>query len=318
MKKAFAHTNEEVEIEEKYKSYKQDVLNRDKAAKRGLKTGKAGSAKARRRRRSKPGGTEKLSDVNKAAERKSMQSVGGFRGAHGASRKSKSAQGRAARIEYRRKSPAAAPKKHDTESVKKIGTFVGLQKRIKESASIRKIRGKRNASLVATGDHRRDKEGNIEADFYKKKPAPTGDKWKKKNYKAKPKRDLVARRARMKAKREKKEARAREVAARTVSVKEGMTPMQDNNLFGNAYAGSYEKLKKKIGSKKKHNKPAIQEGDFQSFMADAQAARDRVKKKIEDRKKKDAQFVDTKKHGVRFYDKKGKGRIRSGKKIYDK
>lgn len=127
---------EEVEIEEKYKSYKQDVLNRDKAAKRGLKTGKAGSAKARRRRRSKPGGTEKLSDVNKTAERKSMQSVGGFRGAHGASRKSKSAQGRAARIEYRRKSPAAAPKKHDAESVKKMGTFYSLQKRIKESALI--------------------------------------------------------------------------------------------------------------------------------------------------------------------------------------
>ena len=127
---------EEVEIEEKYKSYKQDVLNRDKAAKRGLKTGKAGSAKARRRRRSKPGGTEKLSDVNKAAERKSMQSVGGFRGAHGASRKSKSAQGRAARIEYRRKSPAAAPKKHDAESVKKMGTFYSLQKRIKEWSQI--------------------------------------------------------------------------------------------------------------------------------------------------------------------------------------
>ena len=127
---------EEVEIEEKYKSYKQDVLNRDKAAKRGLKTGKAGSAKARRRRRSKPGGTEKLSDVNKTAERKSMQSVGGFRGAHGASRKSKSAQGRAARIEYRRKSPADAPKKHDAESVKKMGTFYSLQKRIKESALI--------------------------------------------------------------------------------------------------------------------------------------------------------------------------------------
>ena len=127
---------EEVEIEEKYKSYKQDVLNRDKAAKRGLKTGKAGSAKARRRRRSKPGGTEKLSDVNKTAERKSMQSVGGFRGAHGASRKSKSAQGRASRIEYRRKSPASAPKKHDAESVKKMGTFYSLQKRIKEWSQI--------------------------------------------------------------------------------------------------------------------------------------------------------------------------------------
>jgi hypothetical protein len=262
---------EEVEIEEKYKSYKQDVLNRDKAAKRGLKTGKAGSAKARRRRRSKPGGTEKLSDVNKAAERKSMQSVGGFRGVHGASRKSKSSQGPAARVVYNRKSPATTSKPTPPK-----GTFYALQKRIKESASIRKIRGKRNASLVATGDHRRDKEGNIEADFYKKKAAPTGDKWKKTGYK-KSTRDLVAMRARKKAKREKREARAREVAARTASVKE----------------------------------------DFRSFMDQAQAARDRVKKKQEERKKKDAQFADTKKHGIKFYDKKGSGRIVKGKKVYN-
>ena len=47
---------------------------------------------------------------------------------------------------------------------------------LKESPSIRKIRGKRNTSLVATGDHRRDKEGNIKASFYKKKPAPQGEK----------------------------------------------------------------------------------------------------------------------------------------------
>ena len=37
------------------------------------------------------------------------------------------------------------------------------------------------------------------------------------------------------------------------------TAMQDNNLYGDAYAG----LKKKIGSKKKHNKPAVEEGIMQ-------------------------------------------------------
>ena len=67
-------------------------------------------------------------------------------------------------------------------------------------------------------------------------------------------------------------------------------------------------------------KPALQQREgtsYKSFMADVQAAKDRLKKKVEDRKKKDAQFVDTKTKGVRFYDKKGKGRIVKGRKIYD-
>ena len=67
-------------------------------------------------------------------------------------------------------------------------------------------------------------------------------------------------------------------------------------------------------------KPALQQREgtsYKSFMADVQSAKDRLKKKVEDRKKKDAQFVDTRSKGVRFYDKKGKGRIVKGKKIYD-
>ena len=47
------------------------------------------------------------------------------------------------------------------------------------------------------------------------------------------------------------------------------TTMQDNNLFGDAYAS----LKKKIGSKKKHNKPAFKEGiSFTDFCVEASAA----------------------------------------------
>ena len=67
-------------------------------------------------------------------------------------------------------------------------------------------------------------------------------------------------------------------------------------------------------------KPALQQREgtsYKTFMADVQSAKDRLKKKVEDRKKKDAQFVDTKTKGVRFYDKKGKGRIVKGRKVYD-
>jgi hypothetical protein len=50
------------------------------------------------------------------------------------------------------------------------------------------------------------------------------------------------------------------------------TTMQDNNLFGDAYAT----LKKKVGSKKKHNKPAVEEGIMQMVK--------RATKKKEERK----------------------------------
>ena len=118
---------------------------------------------------------------------------------------------------------------------------------------------------------------------------------------------------------------------------EGLTPMQDNNLFGNAYAGSIKKKKKKIkeetdcpcegcgqdpckecGESHHKIKESKEPKGYERFMADAQAARDRQAQKIKDRKEKDAQYVETKSKGVRFYDKKGKGRIKSGKKIYDK
>ena len=56
------------------------------------------------------------------------------------------------------------------------------------------------------------------------------------------------------------------------------TSMKDNNLFGNAYAGSYEDLKKKVGSKKKHDKPAIKENKFVDAMVSA------VRKKKEEKK----------------------------------
>ena len=86
-----------------------------------------------------------------------------------------------------------------------------------------------------------------------------------------------------------------------------ITPMQDNNLFGDAYAGTPPPKKKK----------KLKEASFRDYMDQAQAARDRLKKKQDDRKKKDAEFVDRVKKGVKFYDKKGSGRIVKGRKVYD-
>ena len=56
---------------------------------------------------------------------------------------------------------------------------------------------------------------------------------------------------------------------------------------------------------------------YKSFMKNVQDARDRVKKKTDERKKKDASYVERVKKGIKFYDKKGKGHIRGGKKVYD-
>ena len=90
-------------------------------------------------------------------------------------------------------------------------------------------------------------------------------------------------------------------------------------------ASQYEKLKKKIGSKKMHKEPVVVEGqtsyykdddrrsarksDFHSFYKKAQATKAK--------KQSDSVRSDTKKHGVKFTDAKGSGRIRAGKKHYD-
>jgi len=97
------------------------------------------------------------------------------------------------------------------------------------------------------------------------------------------------------------------------------TSMKDNNLFGDAYAGSYETLKKKIGSKKKHDKPAIkEEKGYKEWQKAAREAHAKVKKTKLDQHKKNAEdlYKDRKK-GIPFYDKKGSGRIVKGRKVYN-
>ena len=56
---------------------------------------------------------------------------------------------------------------------------------------------------------------------------------------------------------------------------------------------------------------------YKEFMKDKEQAKARLDKKISDRKQKDKLFVDIKKKGIKFYDKKGSGRIQGGRKVYD-
>ena len=48
-----------------------------------------------------------------------------------------------------------------------------------------------------------------------------------------------------------------------------------------------------------------------------QRIRDAKEKRREQQKKSEKLYMDTKKKGVKFYDKKGTGRLKDGKKIYD-
>ena len=110
---------------------------------------------------------------------------------------------------------------------------------------------------------------------------------------------------------------------------------------------SYEKLKKKIGSKKMHNKPVkveeknncdcdcgqdpcikcgeshhnVKEGleSIETKAKDKQKFVDFYKKAkaAKAKKQSDAVRSDSKKHGIKFTDSRGSGRMRGGKKYYD-
>ena len=56
---------------------------------------------------------------------------------------------------------------------------------------------------------------------------------------------------------------------------------------------------------------------YKDFMKDKEKTQERLAKKISDRKEKDKLYVDIKKKGIKFYDKKGSGRIQGGRKKYD-
>ena len=54
-----------------------------------------------------------------------------------------------------------------------------------------------------------------------------------------------------------------------------------------------------------------------SFPEMQQRIRDAKERRREQQKKSEKLYMDTKKKGVKFYDKKGTGRLKDGKKIYD-
>ena len=54
-----------------------------------------------------------------------------------------------------------------------------------------------------------------------------------------------------------------------------------------------------------------------SFPQMQQRVRDAKERRREQQKKSEKLYMDTKKKGVKFYDKKGVGRLKDGKKVYD-
>jgi hypothetical protein len=212
---------------------------------------------------------------------------------------------------------------------------------VKEGSSIIYV-GKKGQYHGPTGDHRRDKEGNIVASHYKKKPSPTGEKYGDKSNRPKTPKPADVRKRTKKGEttrsalnRAKKYERtkagvyagdARRKAAKTGEYAKGyneaLTPMQDNNLFGNAYAGSNVTKKKKKKLKERvdasYSQGQVTYSDFYNRAKEARKAMaTKSAKRIEYEKKNEAVRADTKKHGIKFSDKKGTGRIVKGKKRYD-
>ena len=68
---------------------------------------------------------------------------------------------------------------------------------------------------------------------------------------------------------------------------------------------------------KKVTKEEIQQDRKISFPEVQRRIRDAKERRRQQRKESDKIYSDTKRHGIKFYDKKGTGRIVKGKKVYD-
>ena len=76
---------------------------------------------------------------------------------------------------------------------------------------------------------------------------------------------------------------------------------------------------KGLPEKKKPKEEVNEEGSYKDFTKRARDASARVNKERQDRKDANAKsaYRDRVTKGVRFYDKKGKGHMKAGKKVYD-
>ena len=101
-----------------------------------------------------------------------------------------------------------------------------------------------------------------------------------------------------------------------------ITPMQDNNLFGNAYAGTPPPKKKKKKVKEEvrasYSGGQVTFGQFYNRAKEAMAdAKKRKERAARNKAVSDKTREDSRQHGMKFYDSKGAGRLVKGKKVYD-
>jgi hypothetical protein len=73
-------------------------------------------------------------------------------------------------------------------------------------------------------------------------------------------------------------------------------------------------LAKKVLSRNKNKKEVKEQTTFPQMQ---QRIRDAKERRREQQKKSEKLYIDTKRKGVKFYDKKGTGRLKDGKKVYD-
>ena len=83
-------------------------------------------------------------------------------------------------------------------------------------------------------------------------------------------------------------------------------------LIGAGIIGAGMLAKKALSRKKK--KEVKEQTTFPQMQERIRNAKERRR---EQQKKSEKLYMDTKKKGVKFYDKKGTGRLKDGKKVYD-